>query len=69
MRWPYELVGAGYGLLGFALIVAAYGRVRRVEAALARDEFEPVDDRLVLALTLGDGILEAVTVGLVLFAG
>jgi len=66
VRWPYELVGAGYGLLGVALIVAAYVRVRGVEAALARDEFAPVDDRLVLALT---GLLAAVTVVLVLFAG
>ena len=35
-KWPYELVGAGFGLLGIAFIVVGYLRVRAVERAVAQ---------------------------------
>jgi putative membrane protein len=67
-RWPYELVGAGFGVLGIVFVVVAHLRSRRVEAALDRGEFARLDDRLALALTLAGAVLGGATVVLVLFA-
>jgi uncharacterized membrane protein YidH (DUF202 family) len=46
-KWPYELVGAGYGVLGVGFMILAHVRVRAVEAAVDRGEFErlPVGGR------------------------
>jgi putative membrane protein len=67
-RWPYELVGAGFGVLGVVFVFAAYRRTRRVEEALERGEFARLDDRLALGLTVAGGVLGAATIALVLFA-
>ena len=40
--WPYELVGAGFGLLGIAFLWFGYARNRAVEAALDRGTFAPL---------------------------
>src|SRR5215475_10386512 len=42
-RWPYQVVGAGFGMLGVAFIAVGYARVRIVERALARGEFPRLD--------------------------
>src|SRR3954466_8633499 len=34
--WPYQVVGAGFSLLGIAFIWVGYTRVRAVEKALAQ---------------------------------
>jgi putative membrane protein len=60
--WPYELLGAGYGVLGVAFIVAAYVRARAVERALDRREYAPVGDRLSLALVAAGVVLGAATI-------
>jgi hypothetical protein len=68
-KWPYELVGAGYGVLGVAFILVAHLRVRAVESALQRGEFLHMDDRL-LVILLGAGVvLGAASVALVVFGG
>lgn len=66
-RWPFELVGAGFGVLGIALLVLAYTRVRAVERSLARGEFAPLGDSLQLALVGAGVVLGVATVLLVLF--
>ena len=43
--WPYEIVGAGYGLLGVGFVVMAHVRMRVVEAAVDRGEFARLDAR------------------------
>jgi putative membrane protein len=66
-RWPYELVGAGFGLLGVAFILVGYLRVRGIEQALARGEFPRLDERLELALIAASVALGLATVVLVVF--
>jgi putative membrane protein len=66
-NWPYQLVGAGFGLLGVACMVVGRFRARAVERAVDRGEFAPLDTRLEQAL-LGAGIaLGLASVFLVLF--
>jgi putative membrane protein len=66
-RWPYEVVGAGFGLLGVAFILVGYTRVRGIERALARGEFPRLDERLELALIAASVVLGVATVVLVVF--
>jgi len=65
--WPYELVGTGYAVLGIAFI--AYGQLRqaRVEQAIARGEFSPLDARIALGLA-ALGIALAIATIVLLFA-
>jgi inner membrane protein YidH len=66
-NWPYEVVGAGFGLLGVAFILAGYARMRGVERALARGEFPRLDQRLELVLITVSVALGLATVALVVF--
>jgi|SRR5581483_2003501 len=61
-RWPYELVGAGFGILGIAFLVVGYLRVRAVEDALEQKRFAPLSDRLSLALVVAGALLGAALV-------
>jgi uncharacterized membrane protein YidH (DUF202 family) len=67
-RWPYETVGAGFGLLGIGFIWFGYVRMRAVEEALDRGSFAPLDVRLPLALVAAGTVLGAAAVLIVLFA-
>jgi putative membrane protein len=50
-KWPYELIGAGFALIGIACIAYGLIRERAVEAALMRGEFVPPDRMWTLAMT------------------
>ena len=67
-RWPYEVVGAGFGVLGIAFIWLGYARARAVEEALDRSSFAPIGLRLPLALLVAGGALGLAVVLAVLFA-
>ena len=67
--WPYELLGAGYSLLGIAFIFYGYRRQQAVESAVRRGEWAPLDARVALALTGTGIVLGAATVAVVFFAG
>jgi putative membrane protein len=67
-RWPYELVGGGFGVLGIAFIWFAYARARAVEDALNRSSFAPLGTRLPLWLLVAGAGLGAAVVALVIFA-
>jgi putative membrane protein len=69
LRWPSELVGAGFGVLGLACAAYAYRRQQQVEAALARGEYAPLGTGFALALTVGTVLLGAATVLIVIFQG
>jgi putative membrane protein len=66
-KWPYEVVGAGFGLLGIAFVLVGHNRVRAVERAVARGEFPPLDERLELALVVAGVGLALATIALVVF--
>jgi putative membrane protein len=67
-RWPYEVVGAGFGLLGIAFIWFGYARARAVEDALDRGSFASIGVRLPLGLLLAGAALGAGAVLIVIFA-
>jgi putative membrane protein len=59
----YEVVGAGYALLGIAFIGYGYWRQRMTEQALLEGRFVPFDHRAALVFSLA-----GVTLGLGTFA-
>ena len=50
-RWPYVILGAGFGVLGLALIAYGLRRQRDVREAVARGDFKHPDDRVLAILT------------------
>jgi inner membrane protein YidH len=58
-RWPYEVLGAGFALLGLAFIGYAYRRQREVREAISRAEFEHPNDRLLALLGVAGIVLGA----------
>ena len=52
VQWPYTVAGAGFTAMGVLCIVFGLVRQREVERALARGEFAPPDNGMVLALTI-----------------
>jgi putative membrane protein len=60
--WPYELLGAGYGVLAVAFLFFAYARTRDVETALSSGGFAPLSQRVMLGLALGGAVLVVATV-------
>jgi inner membrane protein YidH len=67
--WPYQLLGGGYTLLGFAFILYGQRRQLEVERSLQRGEWAPLDGRVALGLTVAGAVLGAATMAVVLFAG
>jgi inner membrane protein YidH len=65
-RWPYEVVGVGYALLGIALV--AYGARRRqdVDEAVARGSYSAADARAIAAFVWGTVVLGVATAVLVI---
>jgi putative membrane protein len=59
--WPYQLIGAGFALIGIACIGYALRRERQVEAALMRGEFVPPDRAWTMAMTIGGVLLGVLT--------
>jgi uncharacterized membrane protein YidH (DUF202 family) len=67
-RWPYEVLGVGYALIGLAIVTLGLVRHRAVEAALSRGEDVEVDPRIVTALAVSIVPLGVLLVGIVLFS-
>jgi putative membrane protein len=63
--WPYEVVGAGFAVLGIACIVNAYQREREIERALTEGRFANLDSRATLVLTTLGVVLGVLTLGLI----
>jgi putative membrane protein len=55
-RWPYVAVGVGFALLGLVFVGYGFRRMREVDAAIARGEFEAPDARL-MGLLAGAGVV------------
>ena len=67
-RWPYELTGAGFGVLGLAFIWSGYARARAIESALDRGSFAPLGASLSRALLAAGLVLGCAAILVVLFA-
>jgi putative membrane protein len=63
-QWPYQLIGAGFALIGIACIAYALIRERQVEDALMRGEFVPPDRRWTSVMTAGGVLLGLLTLAL-----
>lgn len=63
-RWPWAVLGAGYGLLGIALIVYGMRRREEVERAIRDGRYEPATDTA-LAVIGGFAILLAIVTAIV----
>lgn len=59
--WPYQLIGAGFAVIGIACIAYALRRERQVESALMRGDFVPPDRAWTLVMTLAGVLLGILT--------
>jgi putative membrane protein len=59
--WPYQVIGAGFALIGIGCIAYGLRRERQVEAALLRGEFVPPDRFWTMAMTLAGVLLGVLT--------
>jgi len=50
-RWPYEILGAGFAILGLAFIWYGMRRQREIREAVDEARFEYPDDHFLAALT------------------
>jgi putative membrane protein len=63
--WPYEVVGAGFAVLGVACIVNAYLREHEIDQALREGRFANLDPRSTVLLTTLGVVLGVLTLGLI----
>jgi putative membrane protein len=66
-KWPYEVLGVAFGLVGVAFVLQGYVRQRRIEDALARGDYVPFDRREALAFALVGAVLGLATVVVVIW--
>jgi putative membrane protein len=64
-RWPYAVLGAGYGLLGVALVVYGLRRHAQVDAAIRAGSYAPPEERA-LALLGAIAVVLGVAAGVVI---
>jgi inner membrane protein YidH len=67
-RWPYELVGVGYGILGLGFVAFGYVRSRQVQRALDRGLYEPLSETMSIGLVALGVVLAIATILLVVFS-
>ena len=66
--WPYEVIGAGYALLGVVTLGYAVVRRRDLERALPLGEYVPADDRVMVGTLLGAAVLGLATAVLIVIS-
>jgi putative membrane protein len=64
-RWPFRLLGIGYGLLAIAALVAGALRHRRTADKLRSGSYEPLSSPLVMWLTTAAVALTVGTIALI----
>jgi putative membrane protein len=62
---PYEIVGAGYGILGIACIAAGFARARNVQRAIDAGGYAPLSTALSVTLGATGVLLALATIALV----
>jgi len=66
--WPFELIGAGFGLVGVGILGYGLMRERALRAALARGEYAYFGGGAAAMLTILGMVLGVATIAVVLFA-
>jgi putative membrane protein len=61
-RWPWAVLGAGYGLLGIALIVYGMQRRATVDRAIRDGRYEPATDTALAVIGAFALLLAVITV-------
>ena len=64
-RWPFQVLGVGYGLVAVAALIAGAIRQRRTAEALRRGSYEALSSPLLMWLTAAAVLLSIGTVALV----
>jgi putative membrane protein len=64
--WPFELLGTAFGITGIALMAYAYVRQKRVEEAVARGGYAPLDPRASLVFAAVGAVLGLGTILIIL---
>ena len=64
-RWPFELLGIGYGMVAIAVVVAGGLRQRRAADALRRGEFDALSGSMVIVFTVAVVTLGAATIAVI----
>ena len=67
--WPYEAIGVAFGAVGLGFIGYGYLRQKQIDAALARGDYAPLDDRAALLFAACGILLGLATVVLVVVGG
>lgn len=64
-EWPFVILGAGYGVLGVAIVLYGLWRGREVDRAIREGRYLPLDSRamwLVGALAIALGLLAVIVI-------
>jgi putative membrane protein len=64
-RWPFRLLGIGYGALAIGVVVMGALRQRRTTDALRRGGFDELPRSLVVVLTVAVAILALATIAVI----
>lgn len=67
-RWPFQLLGIGYGTLAVGVVVMGALRQRRAAAALRRGGFDELPQSLVVVLTVAIVVLAVATLAVIAVA-
>jgi putative membrane protein len=63
--WPFETLGVAFGVVGLAFIAYGYVRQKQVDAALARGDYAPLDNRAAVVFAACGVVLGLATIVLV----
>jgi len=64
-KWPFRVIGIGYGVLAIVALIAGAIRQRRTADALRRGSYEELSPPLVTWLTAGAVVLSVATIALI----
>jgi len=67
-RWPFRVLGIGYGVLSVAVLVVGAVRQQRAALALRRGGFDELTTPLVAVLTAGAVLLSVAAMALIVAA-
>lgn len=67
-KWPYEVLGAGFGLLGLGIVGFGLHRHRTVETALSKGADVEINARVITTLVICVVLLGLILLGIVVWS-